>query len=125
MTNAAINVDSVLIWGLKAATGVEVYPFKQPEGTPAPFVTYRFVSDLLQDTSQNTGGSIHLGRIQITHVHSSLSGLRSLVDSVRGFLNNNQTDFQASLVDGNQIDDKESDNVFYTVKDYRLQWKSS
>jgi len=125
MTNTAINVDSVLIWGLKSATGVEVYFAKQPEGTSPPFVTYRFVSDRLQDRGQVTAGSMHLGRVQITHVHNSLSNLRTLVNSVRGFLENNQTDFQCSMVEGTHLDDKESDNVFYTIKDYLIQWKSS
>lgn len=125
MTNAAINVDSVLTWGLMSATGVDVYFAKQPEGKTPPFVTYRFVSDRMQDRSQGMAGSMHLGRVQITHVHTSISGLRSLVDSVRGFLENNQTDFQCALVEGTQIDDKESDNVLYTIKDYLIQWKSS
>ncbi len=125
MTDAAIDIDSVLTWGLKGATGVEVFFAKQPEGYPAPYVTYRIVSDLLQDRTTIHRGSIHLGRVQITHVHSSLSGLRILVNAVVAYLDNNQTDFETALVDGNQIEDKELDNVFYTVKDYRIQWKSN
>ena len=126
MTNAAINVDEALQWGLIRTLGenVGVHFAKQPEGTLPPFVTYRFISDRLQDRSTTMAGSMHIGRVQITHVHNNIVGLRSLVNSVMGFLENNQTDFQCSLVEGTNIDDKESDNVLYTIKDYTIQWKA-
>ena len=125
MTDALINVDSVLIWGLKQATGVEVYPIQAEEGASAPYVVYNRISDRLQDRTQTTGGATHLGRFQITHVATSFAGLRTLVSAVQGYLENNQTDFSASLTDDLHIEDKEDENIFTAVKDFFIQWKSS
>jgi hypothetical protein len=124
MTNAAINVDSVLIWGLKAATGVEVYPNGVEEGAGSSYITYKRISDRLQDRSQATGGGLHLGRFQITHVAASFDALRTLVTNVQGYLENNQTDFSVSLADDLHIENKEAEDIYTAVKDYFIQWKS-
>lgn len=125
MTDALINVDSVLIWGLKAATGVEVYPMKAEEGAGASYVTYNRISDRLQDRGQTTGGNLHLGRFQFTMVAASFGDLRTLVSAVQGYLENNQSDFSASIADQLHIEDKEAEDIYTAVKDYFIQWHSS
>jgi hypothetical protein len=120
-----MNMDSVLIWGLKAATGAEVYPLKAEEGASAPYITYNRISDRLQDRSQRTGGSLHFTRVQITHVATSFANLRTLVDAVQTYLEGNQTDFSASLTSDVHLEDKEAEDIFTAVKDYFIQWKSN
>ena len=125
MTDVAIDVDSVLIWGLKAATGVEVYPNKPDEGATAPYVSYKRISDHIQDRVQGGGGSLHLGRFQITHVGSSFAGLRTLVNSVQSYLEGNNTNFSASLSADVHLEDKEAEDIYTAMKDYFIQWKQS
>lgn len=120
-----MNMDSVLIWGLKQATGAEVYPSKPEVGATVPYVFYNRISDRLQDRSHKTGGSLHFTRIQVTHVASSFTNLRTLVDVVQTYLEGNQTDFSAALVDDVHIEDKEAEDIFTAVKDYFIQWKSN
>ncbi len=124
MTDVAINLDSVLIWGLKGATGVGVYPIKANEGVGGSYVSYTRISDNVQDRVQGKGGSIHFTRIQITHVATTFETLRTLVSSVQTFLEGNNTEFSASIMADVHIEDREADDIYTAVKDYFIQWKS-
>ena len=124
MTNAAINVDSVLIWGLRGATGVEIYPNGVEEGAASSYVVYNRISDKLQDRAQTTGGGLHLGRFQFTMVAPTFGGLRTLVSSLEGYLENNQSDFSASIASDLHVEDKEAEDIYTAVKEFFLQWKS-
>jgi hypothetical protein len=62
MTDLAINMDSVLIWGLKSATGAEVYPILAPIGSQPPFIAVTRISDIIQDNSFTGQGEGHCCR---------------------------------------------------------------
>jgi hypothetical protein len=125
MTDVAIDVDSVLIWGLKAQTGADVQPNGVEEGTTAPYIVYKRISDRIQDRAHGQAGAIHLGRFQFTMVASSFGNLRTLVSSVGAFLEGNTTNFSASLSDDLHFEDKEAEDIYVAVRDYIIQWRQA
>lgn len=114
---------STLAWGLKSATGLDVYPAPKPVDAPVPCLTYQVVSDPMQDQNHSAGASIHLTRVQIGHV-GDYETIRPYVNTVQSFLEGNKTDFLAALSDGVYLEIKEGEDLWVLVKGYFIQWRA-
>lgn len=118
-----MNMQSVLAWGLVGATGAKVYPNQKPEGVSLPAVVYQMIDDPMQDGNHSAGGSIHLSRVQITHIASTYDAMRTLVSQVQTYLEGNSTDFEVAYSDGLYLENKEAEDVHVAQKGYFIQWK--
>ena len=118
-----MNMDNALQSGLSTGTGAIVYPLMVKQETTLPALAYRRISDRLIDNAHGYGnrGHLHEVRLQITHVASSYAGLRTLVDATRTALDG--CGFSAVTETAIQIEDRETDGVYTSIKDYFIQYK--
>lgn len=113
---------STLIWGLHAATGLDVYPAPLPTHVNPPALTVQMISDPMQDGNHSAGASIHLSRVQIGHV-GDYETIRPYVTTVQNYLEGNKTDFLSAMSDGIYIETQEADDLWSLVRGYYIQWK--
>ena len=116
-------MQSVLAWGLRGATGADVYPFQKPVGANLPAIVYNTISDFVQDKNAVGEGALHLSRVQITHVASTPDAVISMVNTVQSYLEGNKVDFSASLSASVHIERQEAEDVFVVIKEYFIQFK--
>lgn len=116
------DVMSVLIWRLKAATGLEVYPAPIPTEAIPPCLSVQMISDPMQDNNNQAAGQIHKSRVQIGHI-GDYKVIRPYVQTVQNYLEGNKTDFLSCLSGGNYQEIHDADNLWSLVKDYLIQWK--
>lgn len=114
---------STLIWGLKAATGLEVYPAPKPIDASTPCLTVQMVSDPMQDHNHSAGAAIHRSRVQIGHI-GDYQIIRPYIQTVQNYLEGNNTDFQSAMSDGVYLETKESEDLWSLIKGYFIQWKN-
>lgn len=117
------DVLSTLIWTLKAATGLEVYPAPKPIDKPTPCLTVQMISDPMQDHNHSAGASIHKSRVQIGHIGDYVT-IRPYVQTVQTYLEGNKTDFLSAQSDGIYLERKESEDIWSLVRGYFIQWKA-
>ena len=117
------DVLVTLAWKLKQATGLEVYPAPKPAGAAIPCLTYQVVSDPLQDSNHLAGASIHMTRIQISHI-GDYEVARPYVQTVQNYLEGNKTDFMSAMSDGVYFERPESENIWSLIKGYFIQWRN-
>jgi hypothetical protein len=113
---------STLIWGLHAATNLEVYIATAPETAQTPYITVQGISDPMQDHNHGAGASIHKTRIQVGHV-GTYEAARPLVTTVQTYLEGNKTDFLSAMSDGIYLEANEAEGLWRLVKGYYIQWK--
>ena len=117
-----MNMPAVLS-GILATTGASIFPLLRPADSQLPALAFKTISDNLQDKNHKGAGSLHLARVQITHVADSMDGLQTLLNQVQTLLEGNKTDFSASLSSSVHIEDKEPDAEIYTgIVDYMVQY---
>ena len=116
------DMMSTLIWKLKAATGLEVYPAPKPVSASVPCLTVQMISDPMQDGNHSAGGSIHFSRIQIGHI-GDYEVARPYVQTVQNYLEGNKTDFLSALSDGIYQEIQDAEDLWSIVKGYFIQWK--
>jgi hypothetical protein len=116
------DMMSTLIWGLKAATGLEVYPAPKPVGARVPCLTVQVISDPMQDHNHSAGASIHMTRVQIGHI-GDYELARTYIQTVQAYLEGNKTDFLAALSDGIYLERQEAEDLWSLIKGYYIQWK--
>jgi hypothetical protein len=113
---------STLIWGLHAATGLEVFPAPAPEVANPPYLTVQMIDDPMQDHNHSAGASIHKSRIQIGHV-GTYEAARPYVQTVQNYLEGNKTDFSCAMSDGIYRELSEAQDLWVIQKGYYVQWK--
>lgn len=118
-----MDMMSTLIWGLKVATGLEVYPAPKPVGADAPCITVQMISDPMQDHNHSAGASIHMTRVQIGHV-GDWEVVRPYVQTVQNYLEGNKTDFLSAISDGVYQEVQEAEDLWTLIKGYYIQWKA-
>jgi hypothetical protein len=114
---------SVLAWGLRGATGLQVYPAPKPEGVTLPCLTYQVISDPMQDHNHSAGASIHMTRVQINHI-GNYEDVRPYVQTVQNFLEGNKTDFLSAISDGIYREVWEGEDIWSLIRGYFIQWKA-
>ena len=114
---------STLIWKLRAATGLEVYPAPKPVRASVPCLTVQMISDPMQDHNHSAGASIHSSRVQIGHI-GDYETIRPYVQTVQTYLEGNRTDFLSAQSDGIYNEQQEADDLWLLIKGYFLQWKA-
>lgn len=114
---------STLAWGLKRATGLEVYPAPKPKSASTPCLAYQIISDPMQDHNHSAGASIHMTRVQISHI-GNYEVIRPYVQTVQTYLEGNKTDFLAALSDGIYLERQEAEDLWVLIKGYFIQWKA-
>ena len=117
------DVMSTLIWKLKQATGLEVYPAPKPIKASTPCLTVQMISDPMQDHNNQAGASIHMSRVQIGHI-GNYSTIRPYIQTVQTYLEGNHTDFLACLSDGIYIETQEAEDLWSLIKGYFIQWRA-
>lgn len=115
---------STLVWGLHAATGLDVYPAPKPVGAAVPCLTVQMVSDPIQDGNHNGGGTLHNSRVQIGHI-GDYEVIRPYVQTVQTYLEGNKTDFKSAKSAGNYVERQDGNDIWMLMKDYFIQWKSN
>ena len=118
-----MDMMSTLIWGLHAATSLEVYPAPAPEVANPPYLTVQMISDPMQDHNHSAGASLHMSRVQIGHV-GDYSVARPYVLTVQNYLEGNKTDFASALSDGIILDRQEAEGLWVLIRGYYVQWKA-
>lgn len=114
---------STLIWKLYEWTGYPVFPAPKPEGVSTPCLTIQVISDPMQDDNHSAGASIHMSRVQITHI-GTYEQARPLVQTVQNQLEGNKTDFLSARSSGFYLEQYEGEDVWSLMRDYFIQWKS-
>jgi hypothetical protein len=117
------DMISTLIWKLKAATGLEVYPAPKPANASTPCLTVQMISDPLQDHNHQAGASIHMSRVQIGHI-GDYEEARPYVQTVQNYLEGNKTDFSSAISDGIYLERQDAHELWILVKGYYVQWKA-
>jgi len=117
------DMMSTLIWGLKAATGLEVFPAPKPAGASVPCITVQTISDPMQDHNHSAGASIHMSRVQISHI-GDWETVRPYVQTVQNYLEGNKTDFLSAISDGIYIERQEAEDLWTLIKGFYVQWKA-
>jgi hypothetical protein len=117
------DMMSTLIWGLKAATGLEVYPAPKPANASVPCLTVQIISDPMQDHNHSAGASIHFSRIQVGHI-GDWEVARPYVQTVQTYLEGNKTDFLAAISDSTYFERQEAEDLWSLIKGYFIQWKA-
>lgn len=113
---------STLIWGLHAATGLDVFPATAPETANPPYLTVQGISDPMVDHNHSAGASIHNTRIQVAHV-GTYEQARPLVTTVQNYLEGNRVDFLSCISDGIYLESNEAEGLWRLVKGYYIQWR--
>lgn len=113
---------STLIWGLKGATGLDVYPAPKPADVSTPCLTVQIVSDPMQDHNHTAGASIHMSRVQIGHV-GDYETIRPYVNTVQAYLEGNKTNFLSARSDGIYLETREGEDLWSLIRGYYIQWK--
>ena len=115
-----MNIDTTLASAILSQTGLTPYPLQKPEEVN-PAVVYRRISDRVTDNALEGLGHHHNVRFQITHVHTSYAGLRTLVNNVRTAIT---TISSAPAVETTiQLENKEADGIYVSIKDYFIFFK--
>jgi hypothetical protein len=117
------DVMSTLIWKLKSATGLNVFPAPKPVGASTPCLTVQMISDPMQDHNNQSGASIHMSRVQIGHI-GNYNVIRPYIQTVQTALEGNHTDFMSCLSDGIYIETQEANDLWSLIKGYFIQWKA-
>lgn len=113
---------STLAWKLASLTGLQVYPAPKPADASTPCITYQVISDPMQDHNHSAGASIHMTRVQISHI-GDYETIRPYVQTVQNGLEGNHTDFLACLSDGIYFERQEGEDIWSLIKGYWVQWK--
>jgi hypothetical protein len=116
------DVMSTLIWKLHSATGLEVFPSPKPQGAVLPCLTVQLISDPMQDSNHQAGGSLHGSRIQVVHI-GDYSVIRPYVQTVQTYLEGNKTDFLSVISDGVYFERQDGEDIWSLVKGYYVQWR--
>ena len=112
------DVDTTLK-SLLSTLGVKVYALRRPSDSSLPCLVYRRVGEK-NYISHSGATDLSRYRIQITHVASTFTTLRSLVKDVKTALIGNVINFNATIPTEIQIEDEEAPNVLTSTKDYLI-----
>ena len=117
-----MNLDKSIKSVLESATSVKVYPIKKPVSAAVPCIVYRRVSN--NEVISHAGDEgCPKDRIQIMCLHTTYTGLRTLVGQVEGALIANTTNWEVSLPAGNKFEDyDEEDKVYSCSNDYFIRY---
>jgi hypothetical protein len=110
------DIDTTLVNVLETITGVKVYVLEKPVEATLPAVVYMRVSR--KNFMTHTGATdIKRDWMQITHIATTYSGLKSLVTAVESKLIGNHTDFEISIPTDSLKEFKE-DGLYVAVRDF-------
>lgn len=118
-----MDMVSTLIWRLKQATGLEVFPAPKPVNASVPCLTVQMVSDPMIDHNHSAGASIHKSRVQIGHI-GDYNTIRPYVQTVQTYLEGNRTDFISAMSDGIALERQEAEDMWVLIRGYYVEWKA-